>query len=58
MQQILKALYGAAMAGLGATAAAYTQGHGHIGFVAGITIAGSVLTALSVVWAVPNQEAK
>lgn len=57
MQRYLKALYGAATAALSATAAAYTQGHGHIGWAAGITIAGAALGALAVVWGVPNTPA-
>jgi hypothetical protein len=45
MQQYLKAFYAAAIAGFAATSAAYEAGHGHIGLVAGLTIAGAVLTA-------------
>jgi len=55
MQQYLKALYGGAMAGIGSTSSAYVAGNGHIGVVAGLTIASSVLTALAVVWGVTNK---
>ena len=55
MQKYLKAIYAAALAGLGAASTAYAQGNGHIGYQAGIAIAAAVLTSLSVVWAVPNQ---
>lgn len=54
MQRYLKAIYGAATAALAALSAAYVQGSGHIGWEAGITIAGAALSALSVIWAVPN----
>lgn len=54
MQRYLKALYGAAVAALSATSAAYAQGGGHIGLQAGLTIAGAFLGALAVIWAVPN----
>lgn len=57
MQKYLKALYGAATAALSATAAAYAQGGGHIGWAAGFTIAGAALAALAVVWGVPNAPA-
>lgn len=57
VSRILKALYGAAAAALGATSAAYAQGGGHIGWQAGITIAGAALSALAVIWAVPNTAA-
>lgn len=57
MMQYLKAIYAAALAGLGAAATAYAQGNGHIGYQAGIAIASATLTALSVVWAVPNKPA-
>jgi hypothetical protein len=50
----LKALYGAATAALGATASAYAQGGGHIGWAAGIAIGGAALAALGVIWGVPN----
>lgn len=52
--QYLKAIYAAALAGLGATSTAYVQGQGHIGFEAGISIAIVTLSALGVVWGVPN----
>ena len=54
LQRILKAIYGAATAALAATSAAYVQGGGHIGWAAGINIAGAGLAALAVIWAVPN----
>lgn len=54
MQKYLKAIYGAVMAGLGATATAYAQGNGHIGWQAIIFIATTTLTALGVIWGVPN----
>lgn len=54
--KMLKALYGAAVAALGATSTAYVAGNGHIGWQAGITIAGAGLSALGIVWAVPNKE--
>ena len=54
MQKYLKAIYAAAMAGLGASAAAYAQGDGHIGYQAGIAIATAVISSLGVVWGVPN----
>lgn len=57
MQKYLKAIYGGAMAGIGSTSAAYVAGNGHIGVVAGLTIASSVLTALAVVWGVTNSPA-
>ena len=58
MQRYLKALYGAASAALAATSAAYVQGGGHIGWAAGITIAGAALGALGVIWGVPNTAAE
>lgn len=54
MTKYLKAIYGAVIAGLGATSAAYVQGHGHIDFQACIFIATATITALGVVWGVPN----
>jgi hypothetical protein len=54
MTKYLKAIYGAAFTGLGALAAAYVQGHGHIGFVADIEIATATLGAFGVVWGIPN----
>jgi hypothetical protein len=53
----LKAFYAAAAAGIAATSSAYVQGSGHIGFVAGLTIASSVLGAGAIVFGVPNAEA-
>jgi hypothetical protein len=50
----LKAVYGAGAAALAATGAAYMQGHGHIGWQAGIAIGGAFWGALGVIWAVPN----
>ena len=58
MSQYLKAIYGAVLAGLGATATAYAQGHGHIGWQAVIFIVTSVVTSLGVIWGVPNAPAK
>ena len=57
MTQYLKAIYGAILAGLGATGTAYAQGGGHIGWVAGIFIATAVVTSFGVVWGVPNAAA-
>ena len=57
MQKYLKAIYAAALAGLGATYTAYAQGNGHISWAAGITIAISTITAAGVVWGVPNKTA-
>jgi hypothetical protein len=56
MTTYLKAIYGAVLAGLGATSAAYVQGHGHIGWIAGIFIATATVTAFGVVWGVPNSQ--
>jgi hypothetical protein len=53
MQQYLKAVFAAALAGLGAAQTAYIS-NGRIGFVEGIAIAIASVSALSVVWAVPN----
>lgn len=58
MQRYLKALYGAASAALAATSAAYVQGGGHIGWAAGITIAGAAVGALGIIWGVPNTAAE
>ena len=55
MQLYLKAVYAALSAGVAATSTAYVSGNGHIGFVAGLTIAGAVLGAFGVVWGVPNK---
>jgi hypothetical protein len=54
----LKALYAAAIAGFGSTSAAYVAGGGHIGLVAGLTIATSVLTAGFGVYGVTNAVAE
>jgi len=54
MNTYLKAIYGAVVAGLAATGTAYAQGHGHIGYQAGIVIATAVVAAFGVVWGVPN----
>jgi hypothetical protein len=54
MTAYLKALYGAVVAGLGATSTAYAQGHGHIGWQAIIFIVTVTVTAFGVVWGVPN----
>lgn len=54
MQRYLKAIYGAVAAALASTGAAYVQGGGHIGWEAGITIAGAAWAALAVIWGVPN----
>lgn len=56
MQKYLKAIYAAALAGLGAASSAYAQGHGHIGYQAGVAIASAILLALGVVWGVPNSD--
>lgn len=53
----LKAIYGGVAAGLSGTAAAYVQGGGHIGWQAGIAIAGAFWGALGVIWGVPNAPA-
>lgn len=53
----LKAIYGAIAAAVAATGAAYVQGGGHIGWQAGIAIAGAFWTALGVIWGVPNTPA-
>lgn len=50
----LKAIYGGVGAALAAAGTAYVQGHGHIGWQAGILIAGAFWGALGVIWAVPN----
>jgi hypothetical protein len=57
MQQYLKAIFAAALAGLGAAQTAYVS-DGHIGLVEGITIAIAAISALSVVWGVPNLKKK
>lgn len=57
MQTYLKAIYAAASAALAATSSAYVAGNGHIGWLAGMTIGGAALSALAVVWGVPNKTA-
>jgi hypothetical protein len=52
--QYLKAIYAGLMAGIGSTSAAYVAGGSHIGVVAGLTIASSVISAVAVVWGVTN----
>lgn len=54
MQKYLKAIYAGLMAGIGATSSAYVAGNQHIGVVAGLTIAGTVISAVAVVWGVTN----
>ena len=53
MQTYLKAFFGAVIAGLGAAQTALTA-TGHIDWITGCTIAIVTLTALGVVWGVPN----
>jgi hypothetical protein len=53
----LKAIYAGLMSGIGSTSAAYVAGGGHIGVVAGLTIAGTVASAVAVVWGVTNASA-
>lgn len=50
----LKAIYAAVHAGLISTGVAFTAGHGHIGWEAGIVIATAAVTSFGVVWGVPN----
>jgi len=52
--EALKAVYAAAIAGFTTTSAAYVSGNGHIGLVAGLTIAGAVITAGFGVYGVTN----
>lgn len=54
MSPYLKALYGAVIAGLGATQAAYVA-HSAITWGDGVTIAVVTVSALAVIWAVPNE---
>ena len=54
MTGYLKAIYGAILAGLGATSTAYAQGNGHIGWQAIIFIITATVAAFGVVWGVPN----
>lgn len=58
MTAYLKAFYGAISAGLGATATAYAQGNGHIGWQAVIFIASTVVGSFGAVWGVPNMPRK
>jgi len=51
----LKAVFAAALAGLGATQTAYVQGNGHIGWAAGIAIAIATVYTAGVVFGVPNK---
>lgn len=53
LSSILKALYGAASAGV-AAALAYVQGGGHSWLQGSLIASGAALGALAVVWAVPN----
>ncbi len=55
MQQYFKAIFAAAFAGLGATQTAYVAGGGHINFVSSLTIVVATLSALAVVFGVPNK---
>lgn len=57
MQIYLKAFYASASAALAAASSAYVAGHGHIGWLAGLTIAGAAVGAFGVVWGVPNKGA-
>ena len=57
MQAYLKAVYGALVAGLTATATAYTAGNGHIGYQAIIVIVTAIVVAFGAVWGVPNTPA-
>lgn len=52
--QYLKAIYAGLMAGIGSTSAAYVASQGHIGVVAGLTIASATISAVAVVWGVTN----
>ena len=58
MQNQLKAIYAALMAGIGSTSAAYVSSNGHIGLVAALTIAGSIITAYGTVYGVTNVPGK
>ena len=50
----LKAIYAAAIAAFGSTSTAYEAGHGHIGLIAGLTIATVTMTAGFGVFGVTN----
>lgn len=52
--QYLKAIYSAAVAGLGSAQLAYVTGHGHIGWYAGMTVAIMTITAFGAVAGVAN----
>lgn len=56
MSKYLKAIYGAAVAALGAAGTAYAQGNGHIGWQAGLFIATATVSALGIIWGVPNAQ--
>ena len=56
LARYLKAIYAAVGASIAATSTAYVSGHGHIGWQAGILIAGAFWGALGVVWGVPNAQ--
>lgn len=56
MQQYLKAIYAAVSAAIVGVSGAYVQGNGHIGLVAGLTVANAALAAGFAVWGVPNQK--
>jgi hypothetical protein len=58
VQRNLKAIYAAFMAGIASTSTAYVSGNGHIGLVAGLTIAGAVVSAYGAVWGVTNAPAE
>ncbi len=53
LKPYLKALYGAAVAGV-AAALSYAQGGGHDWTIGALIIAGAALGAGGVVWGVPN----
>jgi hypothetical protein len=55
MQPYLKALYGATFAALASAQGAYVA-TGHIGWLAGFTIAGAFLGGFAVIWGVPNAQ--
>lgn len=57
MMKYLKCLYAGLMAGIGSTSSAYVAGGGHIGVVAGLTIAAATISALAVTWGVTNAPA-
>lgn len=57
VQRNLKALYAAFMAGTASVSTAYISGNGHIGVVAGITIAVAVVSSYAAVWGVTNAPA-